>query len=303
MGNLNRSINKYLLNTVASGTTDVETIADPVTARPVFMHKSLGINFIGNVASEAHPPLAVNVKPGSAGTKQVSTLELVRLYNPNQLSYEFSITIVKKAGWNGFSDEVFDRPRTYNYVKTNFTTASAGAFDATDTTDILNTLRDRINADVALGDAQVSTGACVVATVVAASSPTPAYLVLTSKDEEDVFEVLVDTDDFDLDEQGSPVAGVKPKGKWDAIARIFPVRADQAGTLVTTPVVGTYYTEIEITQRTEGYDNVVATGYNTKEQKTLIYVPNASADALADPIVAQLLLAALAITKDGVAWT
>jgi len=309
MGNLNRPINKYLLNAVASGTTDVDAPQDTKTGRYYFIHKGLGLAIPGNISGEAHRLMEVNVKPGLAGTAKKSTLELIKTYNPNEVSYEFFISIVRKPKFNGHTNEVHEVIHSYNYVKTNFSTTSAGEFDSTDTVDILQTLVARINADVALGDNNVSTGKCVTAAYVAAVGADPgpavnAYITLTANDPDYDFEVRVDATYFDVDSITSvPVVRVPSKGKWDAIARIFPVKAEHAGTLVTTPIADTYYTEIEITQRSEGYDNVVPTGYNTVEQKTIIYVPNSYADALNDPIIAKLVIAALTITKDGVAWT
>jgi len=379
MGNLNRQINKHLLNSVVSG--DVPAATDPKTSRPLFIHTGLGLALIGNVASEANPPMYVNIKPGTAGTEQVTTLSLAKLYNPSVEEYEFAITIKRKGKNDGFTSEVRDTERIYNYLKTNFATTVAGAFNAADVTDILDTLVDRINADAQLGDNHILTGACVVAALVAAvagaysvfsgqvtgmttdvivqavnkgvagdvtltadsistvaeliniwniAHPTntvallsgdgtqvptadivldnganavDAYITLTAKDASLLFEVNVDVAYFNKDVLGTPVVAIKPTGTTDEIARIFSVRPDQAGTIVTQPLASTVYAEVEIVYRNEGYDNVSASAFNQREQREVIYVPNGYVDALADPLVAALKLAALTIYKDGVAWT
>lgn len=303
MGNLNRQINKHLLNSVVAG--DVPAKTDPKTSRPLFIHTGLGLALIGNVANEANPPMHVNIKPGKAGTKKVTTLTLTGNYNSSIPEYEFAVTITRKAKMNGWSNELRDIQKTYNYVKKSFTTVNGGAWNEADAADILSTLADRINADKQLGDNHVLTGACVVAAYVPMGEDhlTNAYITLTAKDASLNFTVDVDTQLFSKDTLGTPVVGVKPAGTTDDIARIFSVKPDQAGTIPPTPLADTIYTEIEITYRNEGYDNTSASAFNVREQKEVIYVPNGYADALADDLVAALKTAALTVYKDGVEWT
>lgn len=308
MGNLNRPINKYLLNSVAAGTTDVDAPADPKTGRKVFIHKGLGLAIPGNLSGENPPRIKVNIMPGVAGTKKKVTLELKRLFNTANETDEFIFSVIRKPAFDGFTHEVNEVKHTYNYEKTNFSTTSNGAYNATDTADILETLVDRINADKQIGPNHVLTGAVVTAAYVAAvatpGSEAPAYITLESKDAGVDFSVEVNSEYFELNSIDSvPVAGVKTRGSAEEIARIFPLRADQQGTMPVLPIKGTLYTLIEIRERSEGYDNVVASGYNTREQITQIYVPNGDADALADPLVAKLKEAALTVYKNGVAWT
>lgn len=266
MGNLNRNITKYLMNTVTSA--DVEAIADgKETLRKNFVLKKFGVSIPGNLAGDTYQRMKVNVMLPKAGVKQVSTLAVARKYNPNVTSYEFSISIVRKAKFDGFTNEVQDIMHTYDYVKKNFSTNSAGTFDATDLNDILSTLAARINADESLGNNHVATGAAVKATL--NSTTTATLMTLTSKEEGVAFEVRVDTDDFTL---ANTFAAVKPAGTYDQVARIFSIREEHAGSAPVTPVPGATYALIEITQNTPGYDNVVATGYNMREQKTLLYV-------------------------------
>lgn len=266
MGNLNRNITKYLMNTVTSA--DVAAIADGKEAsRKNFVLKKFGVSIPGNLAGDTYQRMKVNVMLPKAGAKQVSTLAIARKYNPYVTSYEFSISIVRKAKFDGFTNEVQDVMHTYDYVKTNFTTNSAGTFDATDINDILSTLAARINADKSLGGNHVATGAAVRATL--NSNTTATLMTLTSKEEGVAFEVRVDADDFTLT---NTVAAVKPAGTYDQVARIFSIREEHAGSAPVTPVPGATYALIEITQNTPGYDNVVATGYNMREQKTLLYV-------------------------------
>lgn len=274
MGNLNRNITKYLMNT--AGVADVAAIADgKESTRKNFVLKKFGVCIPGNLAGDTYRKMKVNVMLPKAGVKQVSTLAIAKKYNPNVESYEFSISIVRKAKFDGFTNEVIDVMHTYDYVKTNFTTNSAGTFDAADLHDILSTLAARINADESLGGNHVATGAAVKATL---NSTTKATLMtLTSKEEGVAFEVRVDSDYFTL---ANTVAAVKPAGTYDQVARIFSIREEHAGSAPVTPVPGATYALIEITQNTPGYDNVVATGYNMREQKYHLYVHN---DYVYDP--------------------
>ena len=273
MGNLNRNITKYLMNT--AGVADVAAIADgKESARKNFVLKKFGVSIPGNLATDTYRKMKVNVMLPKTGVKQVSTLAIAKKYNPNVSSYEFSISIVRKAKFDGFTNEVIDVMHTYDYVKTNFTTNSAGAFDAADVHDILSTLADRINNDESLGANHVSTGAAVVATLDSQDAAT--LLTLTSKEYGVAFEVRVDSDDFTLT---NTVAAKNPSGTYDQVARIFSVREEHAGTTPVTAIPGATYALVEIVQYTPGYDNVVATGYNMREQKYHLYV---KADLISD---------------------
>lgn len=273
MGNLNRNITKLLMNSVSAA--DVAVIADgDSSGRNNLLLKKFGVCIPGNLATDTYRRMKVNVMLPKAGVKQESTLAVARKYNPNVACYEFSISIVRKAKFDGFTNEVIDVMHTYDYVKTNFTTNSAGAFDAADLHDILSTLADRINADKSLGDNHVSTGAAVVATLDDEDAAT--LLTLTSKEYGVAFEVRVDSDDFTLT---NTVAAKNPSGTYDQVARIFSVREEHAGTTPVTAIPGATYALVEIVQYTPGYDNVVATGYNMREQKYHLYV---KADLISD---------------------
>lgn len=274
MGNLNRNITKMLMNSVSAA--DVAVISDgDNSGRKNLLLKKFGVCIPGNLATDAYRKMKVNVMLPKAGVKQVSTLAIAKKYNPNVSSYEFSISIVRKAKFDGFTNEVIDVMHTYDYVKTNFTTNSAGAFDAADVHDILSTLAERINADKSLGDNHVSTGAAVVATLDSDSAAT--LLTLTSKEYGVAFEVRVDSDDFTLT---NTVAAKNPSGTYEQVARIFSVREEHAGTTPVTAIPGATYALVEIVQYTPGYDNVVATGYNMREQRYHLYVHN---DYVYDP--------------------
>lgn len=274
MGNLNRNITKMLMNSVSAA--DVAVISDgDNSGRKNLLLKKFGVCIPGNLATDAYRKMKVNVMLPKAGVKQVSTLAIAKKYNPNVSSYEFSISIVRKAKFDGFTNEVIDVMHTYDYVKTNFTTNSAGAFDAADVHDILSTLADRINADKSLGANHVSTGAAVVATL--NSDSTATLLTLTSKEYGVAFEVRVDSDYFTLT---NTVAAKNPSGTYDQVARIFSVREEHAGTTPVTAIPGATYALVEIVQYTPGYDNVVATGYNMREQRYHLYVHN---DYVYDP--------------------
>lgn len=274
MGNLNRNITKMLMNSVSAA--DVAVISDgDNSGRKNLLLKKFGVCIPGNLATDAYRKMKVNVMLPKAGVKQVSTLAIAKKYNPNVASYEFSISIVRKAKFDGFTNEVIDVMHTYDYVKTNFTTNSAGAFDAADVHDILSTLADRINADKSLGANHVSTGAAVVATL--NSDSTATLLTLTSKEYGVAFEVRVDSDYFTLT---NTVAAKNPSGTYDQVARIFSVREEHAGTTPVTAIPGATYALVEIVQYTPGYDNVVATGYNMREQRYHLYVHN---DYVYDP--------------------
>lgn len=274
MGNLNRNITKMLMNSVSAA--DVAVISDgDNSGRKNLLLKKFGVCIPGNLATDAYRKMKVNVMLPKAGVKQVSTLAIAKKYNPNVSSYEFSISIVRKAKFDGFTNEVIDVMHTYDYVKTNFTTNSAGAFDAADVHDILSTLADRINADKSLGANHVSTGAAVVATL--NSDSTATLLTLTSKEYGVAFEVRVDSDYFTLT---NTVAAKNPSGTYDQVARIFSVREEHAGTTPVTAIPGATYALVEIVQYTPGYDNVVATGYNMREQRYHLYVHN---DFVHDP--------------------
>ena len=266
MGNLNRNITKYLMNT--AGVDDVAAIEDgKESGRYNFVLKKFGVSIPGNLATDTYRKMKVNIMLPKTGVKQVSTLAIAKKYNPNVASYEFSISIVRKAKFDGFTNEVIDVMHTYDYVKTNFTTNSAGAFDAADKHDILSTLAERINADKSLGDNHVSTGAAVVATLDDQDAAT--LLTLTSKEYGVAFEVRVDSDYFTLT---NSVAAENPAGTYEQVARIFSVREEHAGTTPVTAIPGATYALVEIVQYTPGYDNVVATGYNMREQKYHLYV-------------------------------
>lgn len=274
MGNLNRNITKMLMNSVSAA--DVAVISDgDNSGRKNLLLKKFGVCIPGNLATDAYRKMKVNVMLPKAGVKQVSTLAIAKKYNPNVSSYEFSISIVRKAKFDGFTNEVIDVMHTYDYVKTNFTTNSAGAFDAADVHDILSTLAERINADKSLGANHVSTGAAVVATLDSDSAAT--LLTLTSKEYGVAFEVRVDSDDFTLT---NTVAAKNPSGTYEQVARIFSVREEHAGTTPVTAIPGATYALVEIVQYTPGYDNVVATGYNMREQRYHLYVHN---DYVYDP--------------------
>jgi len=272
MGNLNRNITKYLMNT--AGVADVAAIEDGKDGRYNFVLKKFGVSIPGNLATDTYRKMKVNIMLPKTGVKQVSTLAIAKKYNPNVASYEFSISIVRKAKFDGFTNEVIDVMHTYDYVKTNFTTNSAGAFDAADKHDILSTLAERINADKSLGDNHVSTGAAVVATL--DDQETATLLTLTSKEYGVAFEVRVDSDYFTLT---NSVAAENPAGTYEQVARIFSVREEHAGTTPVTAIPGATYALVEIVQYTPGYDNVVATGYNMREQKYHLYV---KADLISD---------------------
>jgi len=273
MGNLNRNITKMLMNSVSAA--DVAVISDgDNSGRKNLLLKKFGVCIPGNLATDAYRKMKVNVMLPKAGVKQVSTLAIAKKYNPNVSSYEFSISIVRKAKFDGFTNEVIDVMHTYDYVKTNFTTNSAGAFDAADVHDILSTLAERINADKSLGANHVSTGAAVVATLDSDSAAT--LLTLTSKEYGVAFEVRVDSDDFTLT---NTVAAKNPSGTYEQVARIFSVREEHAGTTPVTAIPGATYALVEIVQYTPGYDNVVATGYNMREQRYHLYV---KADLISD---------------------
>jgi len=274
MGNLNRNITKMLMNSVSAA--DVAVISDgDNSGRKNLLLKKFGVCIPGNLATDAYRKMKVNVMLPKAGVKQVSTLAIAKKYNPNVSSYEFSISIVRKAKFDGFTNEVIDVMHTYDYVKTNFTTNSAGAFDAADVHDILSTLAERINADKSLGANHVSTGAAVVATLDSDSAAT--LLTLTSKEYGVAFEVRVDSDYFTLT---NSVAAKNPSGTYEQVARIFSVREEHAGTTPVTAIPGATYALVEIVQYTPGYDNVVATGYNMREQRYHLYVHN---DYVYDP--------------------
>lgn len=274
MGNLNRNITKMLMNSVSAA--DVAVISDgDNSGRKNLLLKKFGVCIPGNLATDAYRKMKVNVMLPKAGVKQVSTLAIAKKYNPNVSSYEFSISIVRKAKFDGFTNEVIDVMHTYDYVKTNFTTNSAGAFDAADVHDILSTLAERINADKSLGANHVSTGAAVVATLDSDSAAT--LLTLTSKEYGVAFEVRVDSDYFTLT---NTVAAKNPSGTYEQVARIFSVREEHAGTTPVTAIPGATYALVEIVQYTPGYDNVVATGYNMREQRYHLYVHN---DYVHDP--------------------
>lgn len=370
MPNLIRPVNKYLLNAVAAqADVPVDRHEAAGDLRPLFIIKSLGICIPGNIVSTP-VVLTANVKPGKAGTAKVMKLVLAKLRNVTEAQTEFFLNITKKASWNGQTNEVFDIPHSYNYVKKNFSTSSNGSFDAADVTDILQTLVNRINADKQLGDNHVSTGAAVTAALVAANidpasytgtptgattavtitavtpgtggnvtlvvnststiaeliaawnldyfgtaatlelttgdgtqiptaniviaggtASTDAYITLTAKDASIDFSVDVDTADFTAT---TTTARVAPVGKWDDIARMFPLKAEDAGTLVEQPVVGTYYTQIELLQTSVGAENAVASGTIGKEQRHIIYVPNALVDADSDYLSVALIHACLA---------
>lgn len=273
MGNLNRNITKYLMNT--AGVDDVAAIEDgKESGRYNFVLKKFGVSIPGNLATDTYRKMKVNIMLPKTGVKQVSTLAIAKKYNPNVASYEFSISIVRKAKFDGFTNEVIDVMHTYDYVKTNFTTNSAGAFDAADKHDILSTLAERINADKSLGDNHVSTGAAVVATLDSQDAAT--LLTLTSKEYGVAFEVRVDSDYFTLT---NSVAAENPAGTYEQVARIFSVREEHAGTTPVTAIPGATYALVEIVQYTPGYDNVVATGYNMREQRYHLYV---KADLISD---------------------
>lgn len=304
--NLIRPVNLYLLNTVASGTTDCETMTDSGVygSRKVFVHKKKGFTFVGNISGEANPILNINVLPGGAGTAGVKTVSLVGLYNTNYSSVDFAITVIRKPRMNGETSEFKDIRHTYNYEKKNFNTSSNGAYDATDTADILSELADRINSDIQTGPNAIRTGAVVTALYVAADGPVPAYISLTAKDADVRFEVVVDMQVFAIDAiVGIPVVQVPSAGKWTDVAQLFSVRPEQAGTLPETPLADTYYTKIIVTEKSVVGSMENPNGQETVTQVSEIWTPNANADALNDPLIAQLVLASLAIYKNGVAWT
>lgn len=303
MGNLIRPANEYLINAIASSTTDVEVLQDAVTGRNLFVFKPLGLVIPGNVENEA-PIMKVNIMPGAAGTKKVSTVNLIKTYNPNKSEYEFTLILAKKADWSGFSNDVFDgNPRVYTYVKKNFSTSSAGTFDAEDTTDILKTLVDYINADVKLYNAE-NTGSPCTAELVAADAGVPAYIKLTAVDGVNDFTLQADMDEFAINAiTGVPAIGVKAKGSWESMARKFAIKEHSTGQYIEQPIKGKYYTTIEITLKSTDYNNVTPSGLTDVEQKYILYTPNEYAEALTDPIVAALKTAAINITKNGVAWT
>ena len=145
-----------------------------------------------------------------------------------------------------------------------------------------------------------------VAAVTTPGSEVPGYIKLQSKNVKDIFEIEVDSDQFQIDDTtniaGVTTAAVAPFGLYEDVARLFHIRADQAGTAPVVPIPGTLYGCVRIKERSEGYDNVVASGFNTREQLTEIWVPNSLIDGLADDLVAKLKEASLTIYKNSVAW-
>lgn len=312
MPNLSRYKNQYFLPSVAAGTAEVEAITTDMygVGRKVFLLKSAGVTIPGNLAGDADPkPMVVNIMPGKAGVKGVKTISLRAMYNPNITEYDFRIKIVRRAKVNGHQGELLDIPHTYNYLKKNFHTSAAGAFDDTDIADILSTLAARINQDVQLGYEMDKTGAVVVATYVAAVGADPgpemeAYIKLEAKDASVAFDVNIDINFFEIDAiTGVLVAQVKPIGTAEDVAKLFSIKPEDAGTMKAQPTKGVLYTKIEVIQRSIGADNHVASGTIGQEQRFVIWVPNADADALTDVIVVALKAVALKVYKNGVEWT
>lgn len=127
----------------------------------------------------------------------------------------------------------------------------------------------------------------------------PAHITLTGKDSDTDFEVIVDTSVFSVDGTTTGIASKKvtripSKGRWDDIARIFPVKTEDAQTMPQMPIEDTYYAQIEIVQLSEGAANDVASGIIGKEQRWILYVPQTLVDDHEDYLPLALTHAALA---------
>lgn len=301
MPNLSRAKNQFLVNSVAAGTADFEAITTDMygAGRKVFLGKQDGVVIPGNLAADSPKRMQVNIMPGSAGTKGVQTVHLVGTYNPSITEYEFIISVIRKARFNGSTAELQDIQHDYNYIKRNFSTSAAGAFNATDVADILSNLAANINADDQINDNAILTGAVVDALYVAEGSGVPAYIKLTAKDASLRFEVQVDPQVFDIDGiAGIPVVQVAPKGTKNEVAKLFCVKPEDAGTLPKVPTLD-LYAKVVITQITQGDDNVVADGLLNRKQVYEYWVPNdavqtTAGGGLGKPLILALQTAALA---------
>lgn len=301
MPNLSRAKNRALYNSVAAGTADFEAITTDKygAGRKVFLGKKEGIVIPGNLAGDSPKRMQVNIMPGTAGTKGEMTLVLIGTYNPNITEYEFLIKITRKAKFNGSTSELQDIEHSYNYVKKTFHTSAAGAFDAVDTADIIQTLVARINADIQINSEAINTGAVVdadyIAEVTTEGSEAPAKLHLTAKDAGTFFSVSVDTQVFT---PAVTVVQSAPTGTKNEIAKLFAVKAEDAGTLPDIPTQD-LYAKISILQISDGAANDVASGRVQREQEYEIYVPNdavqtTAAGGLGKPLLLALQTAALA---------
>ena len=206
MSNLIRGPQDYLLNTVNGSTVGMYVDSDGVK-HLVIKKYGLDIPYTANTKAV--------VKKSNAGTKQKLKLAIDFLWN-GEANKLFEIEVTKQPLYTGRGDQQFPISHTYSFLLTSFSTSTEGTLDNTDKDAIVNGLIAQIAKDVQLNSNAVSTGACVVGTLV------NHELVLEAKEVGTLFTVRTYNSEF-TNTQITPFQ--KATLTNDDILRIFSVKA------------------------------------------------------------------------------
>ena len=271
MSNIIRGPQDYLLNSVTGAEVGMYVNSKGIK---VLVLKKLGIEIPASTGTRAVINEAVT------GSKQKIDLTLDWLWN-GEKEYTFEIFVTRHPNFSGFTNDVIPREVGYQYKMKAFTTIEAGTLNDADTNTILAGLKAAIDADVQRTKNAVNSGAFVVATVTeqdgdALPDPIVGKLTLEAKTEQVMFSVK--PVDF-TQTQVTPFR--KSTLTYDDMVRLFGIRAKDEGMYPDNlPTKGVQYMKVVITARTEGYDNVVASGQITREQVYNLYMPATAKSAL-----------------------
>jgi hypothetical protein len=264
MSNIVRGPQEYLLNTLVGADLGMYVNTE---GKKVLVFKKLGIEIPESTGTRAVINEAI-----SGNLKQVKVV-IDWLWN-GEKSHDFVLEVTKQPLVDGFTHRQYPVIRTYSYRMNNFTTVDAGTLNDTDKNTIVAGLLAAVAADVQLSASNVNTGAFVTGAQFQEGSPladVPGAFTLTAKESLTDFTVRIWDDEFT---QTLVTPFRRSTITYDDLVRRFGIRAQNEGKYPTSmPISGTTYMHVVITQRTEGYDNVVASGQITREQVYHFYMP------------------------------
>jgi len=264
MSNIVRGPQEYLLNTLTGADLGMYVNTD---GKKVLVFKKLGIEIPESTGTRAV------INEAITGNLKKVKVAIDWLWN-GERTKDFVIEVTKQPLVDGFTHRQYPIVRPYSFRMNNFTTVDAGTLNNTDKNTIVAGLLAAIAADVQLSASNVNTGAFVTGAQYQEGDPladVPGSFTLTAKDGLTDFTVRVWDNEF-------TVTGVTAFRKstitYDELVQKFGIRAQNEGKYPNTlPIANTTYMHVVITQRTEGYDNTVATGVISREQVYHFYMP------------------------------
>ena len=263
MSNIQRSPQDYLMNTVTGAEVGMYVNS---AGKKVLVLKKLGIEIPESTGTRA------TILEAVTGTKQKIKVQIDWLWN-GEKEHIFELSVTRQPNFNGFTNDVNPIEHNYQFKMKAFTTVDAGTLNDDDKDTIVAGLIAAIEADVKRTANAVNSGAVVNAVQYQAGNPladVSGSFTLEAKEEGILFTVETG-DDFS---QTQLVAYRKSTLTYDDMVRLFGIRANNEGMYPgDLPTKGVQYMKIVIVARTEGYDNVVASGQITREQIYNLYMP------------------------------